>query len=535
MGQARYIFVTGGVSSSLGKGIIVASLGMLLQARGFKVSIQKFDPYVNINSGLLNPRELGECYVTDDGLEADVDLGHYERFLDVRTTKNSCVTSGRIYKSVIEKERKGDYLGKTVQVIPHITDEIKRRIKQGKAEDCDFVISEIGGTVGDIESLPFIESIRQMVLDNPRECLCIHLTYIPFLAASQELKTKPTQHSVKALLEMGVLPDVLVLRTEHKLPKELKRKVALFCNVTENAVVEAIGASSIYEEPLNLYNEGLDKAVLRKFGIPLEKEPAFEGWKRFANRMKRAANVVRIGLVGKYVEAPDAYRSISEALLHAAVAQNLRLELSLFQADQVTDENVAKKLNGLDAVLVAPGFGQRGGEGKIAAAKYARIHNIPFFGIGLGMQCGLVEIARNVVGLRDAELGEVNGDADHPIFALMEKEKAALKMTGTMRLGAYDCQLVEASLVRELYGADCVSERHRNRFEFDNQYREVFEKAGVRFSGVNPQTGFVEIVEMPSHRWYVGTLFQPEFKSTVMRPHPLFMGFVKAAVEGREL
>ena len=535
MVKTKYIFITGGVSSSLGKGITASSLGKLLQARGFKVSLQKLDPYVNVNSGMLNPYEQGECFVTEDGCEADMDLGHYERFLDFCATRDSNVTTGRIYQTVIQKERRGDYLGKTVQVVPHITDEIKRCIKLASAGgDCDFVITEVGGTVGDIESHPFVESVRQLKWEMPDACLCIHLTYVPYLAASKELKTKPTQHSVKVLLEAGVQPDILVLRTEHKLPKELKRKVALFCNVGESSVVEAIDLPSIYEAPLKLREEGLDLAVLNRFGMTSPHEPDLESWTSFIHRMKSATGVVRVGLVGKYVESPDAYKSIGEALVHAATYLNCRMELSLFQADQMSEENVVRKLEGLDAVLVAPGFGQRGEKGKIVAAKYARLKNLPFLGIGLGMQCAVVEFARNVVGFFDAESKEMNSQTEHPIFDLMTEEKSHLGTDGTMRLGAYDCQLKKGSLAYEMYGTEVVRERHRHRYEFNNSYKEVFERAGMSFSGINPQSGLVEIIELPHLKWFVGTQFHPEFKSTVLHPHPLFVGFVKAAIENRQ-
>ncbi|MCQ2218248.1 MAG: CTP synthase [Paludibacteraceae bacterium] len=534
MSRTKFIFVTGGVSSSLGKGITASALGKLLQARGFKVALQKLDPYINVNSGMLNPYEQGECFVTEDGYEADMDLGHYERFLGIRTNRNCNVTTGRIYQSVIQKERRGDFLGKTVQVVPHITDEIKRCIKQMANGDCDFVITEIGGTVGDIESHPFIESVRQLRWNMPDDCLCIHLTYVPYLAASKELKTKPTQHSVKTLLEAGVQPDVLVLRTEHKLGKELKRKVALFCNVNESSVIEAIDLPSVYDAPLKLHEEGLDLVVLKKFGFSSFHEPDLDDWRKFTNKLKRASNVVRIGLVGKYVESPDAYKSIGEALVHAATCNDCRLELSLFQADQMNEENVARKLQGLDAILLAPGFGQRGEEGKVVAAKYARLKNIPFLGIGLGMQCAVVEFARNVVGFFDAESKEMNPDTEHPIFDLMVDEKSNLETEGTMRLGAYDCQLKAGSLAQRMYGTDVVRERHRHRYEFNNKYKEMFEKAGMSFTGINPQSGLVEIVELPHLRWYVGTQFHPEFNSTVLTPHPLFMGFVKAALESRD-
>ncbi|MBP5455958.1 MAG: CTP synthase [Paludibacteraceae bacterium] len=534
MRKTKYIFITGGVSSSLGKGITASSLGKLLQARGFKVSLQKLDPYVNVNSGMLNPYEQGECFVTEDGYEADLDLGHYERFLDSPTNRNSNVTTGRIYQTVIQKERKGDYLGKTVQVVPHITEEIKRCVKQAGSPDCDFVITEVGGTVGDIESHPFVESIRQLKWELPDECLCIHLTYVPYLAASKELKTKPMQHSVKVLLESGIQPDILILRTEHKLPKELKRKVALFCNVMESSVIEALDLPTSYEAPIRLHEEGLDSAVLKRFGIEASHEPDLTAWSAFLQRMKRATEVVRIGLVGKYVESPEAYRSIVEALVHAATYHDCRLELSLYQADQMEEGNVARKLEELDAVLVAPGFGQRGENGKIVAAKYARLRNLPFLGIGLGMQCAVVEFARDVVGFFEAESKEMNPQTEYPIFDLMVEEKSNLGTDGTMRLGAYDCQLKEGSLAHRMYGVDLVRERHRHRYEFNNKYKADFEKAGMVFSGINPQSGLVEMVELPHLKWFVGTQFHPEFKSTVLHPHPLFMGFIEAALKNRQ-
>ncbi|MCB9016985.1 MAG: CTP synthase [Prevotellaceae bacterium] len=532
VGKTRYIFVTGGVTSSLGKGITASSLGNLLQARGYRVTIQKLDPYININSGMLNPYEHGECYVTDDGHEADLDLGHYERFLNIRTSKNSNVTTGRIYQSVIAKERRGDYLGKTVQVVPHITNEIKRCIQQLSAgSEYDFIITEIGGTVGDIESLPYVESVRQMLWEKPDDCLCIHLTYVPYLASAKELKTKPTQHSVKELLELGVQPNILVLRTEHPLTKDLKRKVALFCNVSVDSVIEALDVPSIYEEPIKMQEEGLDCEVLKRFGMQLEPAADLSRWKMFVEKQKNATQPIRIGLVGKYVELPDAYKSIHEALIHASVYQDRSLELSLFQSEQITEANVMKKLEGLDGIVVAPGFGQRGVEGKMIAVKYARLNNIPFLGIGLGMQCAVIEFAKDVVGYFDANSTEMNDNAEHKIFDLMIEQKAKVRKEGTMRLGAYDCVLKEGSVAYSAYGTKKVNERHRHRFEFNNAYRANFEEAGMVFSGVNPESGLVEIVELPKLRWFVGTQFHPEFNSAVLNPHPLFMGFVAAAVK----
>ncbi len=530
--KTKFIFVTGGVTSSLGKGITASSLGKLLQARGYRVAIQKLDPYININSGMLNPYEHGECYVTDDGHEADLDLGHYERFLNVHTSKSSNVTTGRIYQSVINKERRGDFLGKTVQVVPHITNEIKRCIKQLSAgAEYDFIITEIGGTVGDIESLPYIESVRQMLWEMPDDCLCIHLTYVPYLAASHELKTKPTQHSVKELLQLGVQPNVLILRTEHPLSKDLKRKVALFCNVSAESVIEAIDVPSIYEEPIKMQEEGLDYVILKKFGMPNEPEADLALWKNFVDKRRNATKSIKIGLVGKYVELPDAYKSIYEALIHASVYHDRILELSLFQSEQISEANVTKKLEGLDGILVAPGFGQRGVEGKIIAAKFARLNNIPFFGIGLGMQCSVIEFANNVLGYLDANSTEMNDNPEHKIFDLMLDQKQNIHTEGTMRLGAYDCKLEKGTVAYAAYGKDLVSERHRHRYEFNNAYKTNFEEAGMVFSGMNPESGLVEIIELPNLRWFVGTQFHPEFNSAVLNPHPLFMGFMSAAVK----
>ena len=530
MRNTKYIFVTGGVTSSLGKGIIAASLGKLLQSRGYKVTNQKLDPYININSGMLNPYEHGECYVTEDGHEADLDLGHYERFLNVPTSKNSNVTTGRIYQNVIMKERRGDYLGKTVQVVPHITNEIKHSIKQlALHNEYDFIITEIGGTVGDIESLPYIESVRQLRWEMGQDCLCIHLTYVPYVSAAKELKTKPTQHSVKGLLEQGVQPDVLVLRTEHPLNKEIRNKVALFCNVMPEAVIESIDVSSIYEVPLKMQEEGLDYIVLKKFGFPTENQPDLGKWKFFTDKLKSAKKSVKIGLIGKYVELPDAYKSIIEALIHASAYNDRKLDLQFFQSENINCSNVEETLKELDGILVAPGFGARGMDGKLEAAKYARLNNIPFFGIGLGMQCAVLEFARNVLEYKNADSTEMNRQTEHKIFDLMEGQKELLSINGTMRLGAYSCMLKENSLAQKAYGKDKISERHRHRFEFNNKYKEEFEKAGMVFSGINPQSELVEIIEIPSLKWFVGTQFQPEFNSTVLHPHPLFMSFIQAA------
>jgi CTP synthase len=530
MGNTKYIFVTGGVTSSLGKGIIAASLGKLLQSRGYKVANQKLDPYININSGTLNPYEHGECYVTVDGHEADLDLGHYERFLNVPTSQNSNITTGRIYQNVIMKERRGDYQGKTVQVVPHITNEIKHSIKQlALHNEYDFVITEIGGTVGDIESLPYIESVRQLKWEMGHDCLCIHLTYVPYVAAAKELKTKPTQHSVKELLEQGVQPDILVLRTEHPLNKDIRNKVALFCNVTQEAVIESIDVSSIYEVPLKMQEEGLDYIVLKKFGFPTEKQPDLSKWKFFVDKLKNAKETVKIGLVGKYIELPDAYKSITEALIHAAAYNDRKLDLQFFQSENINASNVEKTLKGLNGILVAPGFGLRGMEGKLEAAKYARLNNIPFFGIGLGMQCAILEFARDVLGYKNANSTEMNSCATDNVFDLMEDQKASLSTNGTMRLGAYSCTLKENSLAQKIYDKSEVSERHRHRYEFNNKYKEEFEKAGMVFSGINEQSGLIEIMEIPSLKWFVGTQFQPEFNSTVLNPHPLFMDFIRAA------
>lgn len=535
MADTKYIFVTGGVISSLGKGIISASLGKLLKARGYKVTIQKLDPYINIDPGTLNPYEHGECYVTVDGHEADLDLGHYERFLSTPTYRGNNITTGRIYQNVINKERKGDYLGKTVQIIPHITDEIKRNIKLlGAQYDYDFVITEIGGTVGDIESLPFIESVRQLRWELGKNCMCIHLTYVPYIAAAKEVKTKPTQHSVKELQSQGVQPDILVLRTEHKLNKDILRKVATFCNVEADAVVQSVDVPTIYQVPLIIQEQKMDEIVLRKFGITEAPKANLEPWKAFLSKMQNAAETVKIGLVGKYVELPDAYKSINESLLQAATYNDRKLELQFIQSDKINPENVEKQLSQFDGLIIAPGFGQRGVEGKFIALRYARENNVPTFGICLGMQCMVIEYARNVLGLEDANSTEMNPNTEHKVIDLMAEQKNVTNMGGTMRLGAYDCQLQKNSLVHSAYNKDLVQERHRHRFEFNNDFKEQFEEAGMKCTGVNPGTGLVEVVEVPNLKWYLGVQFHPEYNSTVLTPNPLFISFIKAAVENKK-
>lgn len=530
--NTRYIFVTGGVTSSLGKGILAASLAKLLQARGLSVTIQKLDPYINIDPDTLNPYEHGECYVTVDGAVTDLDLGHYERFLGENTTQANNVTTGRIYQSVINKERRGDYLGKTVQVIPHITDEIKRHIKiLGNTKKYDVVITEIGGTVGDIESLPYVEAVRQLKWELGRECMCIHLTYVPYLAASHELKTKPTQHSVKFLLQSGVQPDMLVLRTEHNLNEDVRRKVALFCNVESGAVIQCIDAPTIYEVPLLMHKEGLDSVVMRKLDIPNSKEPDLKEWISFLDRFKNPKKVVKIALVGKYVELPDAYKSILESFVHAGAANECKVDLHLIQSENVNAENVAEILGDMKGVLVAPGFGDRGIEGKIEAAHYAREHNIPFFGICLGMQCAVIEFARNVLGYKDAHSMEINPKTEHKVVDLMESQKNITGMGGTMRLGAYPCMIKEGTLAYKIYGDTMIQERHRHRYEFNNDYLKEFEDHGMIASGVNPDNELVEIVEVPKHRFFIASQFHPELQSSVLRPHKLFVAFVKAASE----
>jgi CTP synthase len=529
MSSAKYIFVTGGVTSSLGKGIISASLAKLLQARGYSVTIQKLDPYINIDPGTLNPYEHGECFVTDDGAETDLDLGHYERFLNVPTSQANNVTTGRIYQSVIDKERQGVFLGKTVQVIPHITDEIKDRIRRlGKDTKFDFVITEIGGTVGDIESLPYIEAVRQLKWELGNECLVIHLTLVPYLAAAGELKTKPTQHSVKALLEYGVQPDILVCRTEHELNKDIRRKVALFCNVAPNAVIESIDTDSIYNVPVLMRDEELDKVVLNKLNMPLGQEPQLADWNKFLFSLKNPTSVVSIGLIGKYIELKDAYKSIAEAFIHAGVANDCKVNLTWIHSESIDDKNVQKQLKGLKGILVAPGFGERGIEGKVTAIKYARENNIPFLGICLGMQCAVIEFARNVLGMQDAHSTEMNKTTTSPVIHLLESQKKVTKKGGTMRLGAYNCKITKETLAMEIYQKELISERHRHRYEFNNKYLIDFEKAGMKATGINPENELVEIVELDNHPWFVGVQFHPEYKSTVANPHPLFVNFVKA-------
>ena len=534
--KPKYIFVTGGVASSLGKGIISASIARLLQARGYSVTIQKLDPYINVDPGTLNPYEHGECYVTEDGTETDLDLGHYERFTAITTSHANNVTTGKIYKSVIEKERKGEYLGKTVQVIPHITDEIKRCIQfLGQTKQYDIIITEIGGTVGDIESLPFIESVRQLRYQlGYRNTALVHLTLIPYMAASGELKTKPTQHSVKALLENGLQPDILVLRTEHPLTKELRRKVALFCNVDPEAVMESIDVPTIYECPLRMHEQHLDDVVLEKLNIPADQEPDLESLRSFVDKVKHPSSTVDIALVGKYTELPDAYKSICESFIHAGAANDCKVRLHYVNSEKVNAGNAAELLGKMSGILVAPGFGNRGIDGKIEAVRYARENNIPFFGICLGMQCAVIEFARNVLGLEGAASVETEPSTPYPVIDLMEEQKGVTAKGGTMRLGGYPCTLVKGSHAAEAYGKQTVVERHRHRYEFNNDYLERFEAAGMRAAGLNPDTGLVEVVEIPSHRWFVGTQYHPEYKSTVRTPHPLFTSFVAAAMAYRD-
>ena len=531
-GSTKYIFVTGGVTSSLGKGIISASLAKLLQARGFTVTIQKLDPYINVDPGTLNPYEHGECFVTEDGAETDLDLGHYERFLDVPTTKANNVTTGRIYQNVISKERRGEYLGKTVQVIPHITDEIKAHIQAlGRKGIYDFVITEVGGTVGDIESLPYIEAIRQLKWAKGKDCLTIHLTLLPYLGTTGELKTKPTQHSVKELLSLGVQPDVLVCRTEHPMQKGMKEKIALFCNVDAEAVIESRDAETIYDVPLLMQQEMLDEVVLRKLGVNTFPEANLSAWKDFLRRYKEPKGEVHIGLVGKYVELKDAYKSIKEALEHAGAANELKVHIKWVHSEKLTAKNVAKHLGGLAGILVAPGFGHRGIEGKIEAIKHARENKVPFLGICLGMQCAVIEFGRHVLGYTDANSTEMNADTTHPVIAMMEEQKQIADKGGTMRLGAYPCKLEDDSLAKQVYRKRDISERHRHRYEFNNAYLKAYEKAGMAASGINPQGKLVEIVELKDHPWFIGVQFHPEYRSTVAKPHPLFIAFVQAAMK----
>jgi len=532
MASPKYIFVTGGVTSSLGKGIISASLGKLLQARGFSVTIQKFDPYINIDPGTLNPYEHGECYVTEDGAETDLDLGHYERFLNVETSQDNNVTTGRIYNDVITKERRGDFIGKTVQVIPHITDEIKHNFyKLGQTGKYDFIITEIGGCVGDIESLPFIEAARQARLElGSNNFISIHLTLVPYLRASGELKTKPTQHSVKQLLESGIQPDIVVCRSERHLPPDIRKKVALFCNVPVNCVVEAMDAETIYDVPVLMRKEKLDERVLAKLKLSHKREPDIEDWKEFLGRLKSPTEEVNIGLVGKYVQLPDAYKSIVESFVHAGAENECTVKVKWINSEDIFEENGRILFENLHGVLVAPGFGERGIEGKIIAAKYSRENRIPFFGICLGLQCAVTEFARNVLNLKKSASTEVNPKTVNPVIDLMEEQKNITNMGGTMRLGAYACQLKKGTKVQLIYGQSKIRERHRHRYEFNNKYLEQFEAAGMIASGINPETGLVEIMELKNHPWYIGCQFHPELRSTVSNPHPLFVKFVKATV-----
>lgn len=531
--STKYIFVSGGVASSLGKGIIAASLAKLLQARKLRVTIQKFDPYINIDPGTLNPYEHGECYVTEDGAETDLDLGHYERFLNVFTSKANNVTTGKIYKTVIDKEREGAYLGKTVQIIPHITDEIKRRmLLLGKSGKYDVVITELGGTVGDIESTPYVEAVRQLQWELPDEdCVTIHLTLVPFLNAAKELKTKPTQHSVRMLQQAGVNPDIIVCRTEHPIPYDVKRKMALFCNVKPNAVIESIDAKSIYEVPLTMMKEKLDEIVLQKLGIKDLPVPDLKDWNTFLQKLFNPKNEVNIALVGKYVELQDAYKSILESFIHAGAANECKVNVHTVHSEFIDNNNIAEQLAGMDGILVAPGFGERGIEGKIVAVRYARENNIPFFGICLGMQMAVIEYSRNILGLKDAMTTEINPTTANPVIDLMEEQKTLTRKGGTMRLGAYECELKEDSLAYRIYENTRISERHRHRYEFNNNYIEQLENAGMVLSGKNPETGLVEIIELPNHPFFIGVQFHPELKSTVESPQPIFKAFIQAALD----
>ena len=530
--MAKNIFVTGGVTSSLGKGIMASSLAKLLQSRGFKVTIQKFDPYINVDPGTMNPYEHGECYVTNDGAETDLDLGHYERFLNIETSQANNVTTGRIYKTVIDNERKGEYLGKTVQIIPHITDEIKRRmLLLSESGKYDIVITEIGGTVGDIESLPYIEAVRQLELELGGEnCLIIHLTLIPYLAAAKELKTKPTQHSVKELQKNGLQPDILACRTEHELSEELRNKLALFCNVHVDSVMQVIDVSNIYDVPLVLQEEKMDEVVLQKLNLTSKQPSDLTNWKNFIERFNNPKSKVRIGIVGKYVELQDAYKSIHESFIHAGVKNQCKVKIKSIQSEKIDANNVARHLHKLDGILVAPGFGDRGVEGKIEAIKYARENKLPFFGICLGMQCAVIEFARNVLAFPSAHSSEMSAETEHPVIDKMEAQKKVINLGGTMRLGAYDCTLQENSKSFDIYQSKSIKERHRHRFEFNDKYSEQFEEKGMRLVGINPQTSLVEIVEIPEHPWFIGVQFHPELKSTVANPHPLFVDFVRACL-----
>ena len=533
--ETRYIFVTGGVVSSLGKGIISSSIARLLLSRGFNVTIQKFDPYINIDPGTLNPYEHGECYVTVDGHEADLDLGHYERFTNIKTTRANNITTGRVYQSVIDKERRGDYLGKTVQIIPHITDEIKRDVKLlANTGKYDFVITEIGGTVGDIESTPFLEAVRQLKWELGNRCICVHLTYVPYIKAAKELKTKPTQHSVKMLQQVGIQPDILVLRTEKEIPLAMRRKVAQFCNVSVEAVTQSVDCPTIYEVPLMMHAQKLDNIILDKTATPYSGEPDLTKWNKFLDHMKKATHVVTIGLVGKYVELQDAYKSIDESLLQAASYHDHKLKIKYISSEKLNDGNVEEQLSGMDGVIVAPGFGVRGTEGKFVALKWCREHDMPTFGICLGMQCMVIEFARNVMGLAEANSTELDPNTPYNVIDLMEEQKSVTNMGGTMRLGAYACHLKPGTKVAEAYGKLDIEERHRHRFEFNDDYRKQFEAAGMECVGENPDTHLVEVVEMPSKKWYIGTQYHPEYSSTVLNPHPLFMNFIEAAIANKE-
>ena len=530
MPNSKYVFVTGGVTSSLGKGIISASLAKLLQARGLRTTIQKFDPYINVDPGTLNPYEHGECYVTDDGAEADLDLGHYERFLNVKTSQANNVTTGRIYQSVIEKERRGDFLGKTVQVIPHITNEIKARMQLlGKDDEHDVVITEIGGTVGDIESLPYIEAVRQLRWELGREnCVVIHLTLVPFLSAAKELKTKPTQHSVKTLMESGINADVLVCRTEHELSDDLRKKLALFCNVEQEAVIQSIDAETIYDVPILMYEEGLDQVVMKRLGIEDDNQPDLTHWKNFLKRHKNPKSTVTIGLIGKYVELQDSYKSILESFVHAGAANEVEVKVVPIHSSYLEEKDVQEKIANLDGVLVAPGFGERGIEGKINAVKYVREHKIPFFGICLGMQMAVIEYARNVLQLPAANSVEMDVDTPHPVISLMDEQRNIIQKGGTMRLGSWTCEIEKDTLLHKVYENDRIEERHRHRYEFNDAYYEQYNTHGMIASGVNPETKLVEAIELPEHPWFVGVQYHPEYSSTVANPHPLFVGFVNA-------
>lgn len=529
----KYIFVTGGVASSLGKGIISATVARLLQARGYSVTVQKFDPYINAEPGRLNPYEHGESYVTEDGTECDLDLGHYERFTSITTTQNNTVTTGKIYRAILEKERRGEFMGKTIQVIPHITDEIKRRIQLlGATKKYDVIISEIGGTVGDIESLPYIESVRQLRNQlGYQNSLLIHLAWVPYMAAACEMKTKPTQHSVKELQSEGVQPDVLVLRAEHSLAEDVRRKVALFCNVTEDAVVESIDVPTIYEVPLRMHDQHLDDVILRKLGITNADEPNLKAWSEFVEKVKAPKYKVEVALVGKYTELPDAYKSINESFIHAGAMNHAKVKVKYIPAEQVTTENATEMLAGVSGIFVAPGSGVRGFEGKVAAVRYAREHNIPFFGVGLGMQASIIEFARNVLGMTDAHSRELDPQTKYPVIDLMEEQKKVTEKGGTMRLGGYACALKADSKAAQAYSSDSIVERHRHRYEFNGAYQQQFEAAGMVATGVNPETGLVEVLELKSHPWFVTVMFNPEYKSTVSTPAPLFVAFVAAAMQ----